>query len=473
VGTERGLCLHRGETFESYTIRDGLSNNYINSIYEDGDHNLWVGTSNSLNFVKNGEFTSANIKKYLKGVPISSIYEDKRKVLWIGTYGLGLKRFKGGEFFSFTGQNGLSCNNIHKIIEDETGNFWISSDSGVLKVSKNELNEAAAGNMDEINCVLFGLSDGMKSIECSRSTLNSAIRTQNGEIWFATKNGISVIDPGKIRINKFPPTVIIERIRLNGRQELQNIRVNDFKVKGDRINDVVIDFTATTFISPEKVKFKYMLKGYDLHWRYSESGLQRNADYPGLPPGRYTFKVTAGNSDGVWSKPGDFLTFTLQPGFFKTVLFKILLVCLLLCAAIALYFIYKKNFFKQEGKYKNSHLNRERDEEYLKKLLYLLEIEKVYRDENISLQLLSEKSEIPPHYLSRVINEKMNKNFISLINGFRVEEAKKRLADPKDKHLSILGIAFDVGFNSKAAFNRAFKRHTGMTPSGYKKKRSQ
>ena len=97
-------------------------------------------------------------------------------------------------------------------------------------------------------------------------------------------------------------------------------------------------------------------------------------------------------------------------------------------------------------------------------------MEKVYRDENISLQLLSEKSGIQPHYLSQIINEKMNKNFITLINGYRVEEAKKRLVDPRDRHLSILGIAFDVGFNSKAAFNRAFKKHAGMTPSEYKKK---
>lgn len=470
VGTDRGLNRYDGENFVSYTIEDGLSSNYIHSIYKDGDQHIWVGTSNSLNFVKDGNFTAENIEKYLNGVPISSIYEDKQKVLWIGTYGIGLKRFKDGEFFSYSTRNGLSCNNIYKIIEDGTGNFWISSDSGVLKLNKNELNEAAADNTDEINCISFGLSDGMRSIECSRSTGNSAIRTHNGEIWFATKNGISVIDPGKISINKLPPTVIIERIRFNGQKELQHFPEKGFKVKGNQENDVAIDFTATTFISPEKVKFRYMLKGYDRDWRHSKSGLQRNAHYPGLPPGRYTFEVTAGNSDGVWSKPGDSLTFTLQLDFFKTIIFKILLAAIVLIAAAALYFLYKKNFFKQEEKYKSSHLDPEKGEEYLKKLIYLLEVEKVYRDENISLQLLSDTSGIPSHYLSQIINEKMNKNFIALINGYRVEEAKKRLIDPKDKHLSILGIAFEVGFNSKAAFNRAFKRHAAMTPSEYKKK---
>jgi AraC-like DNA-binding protein len=355
-------------------------------------------------------------------------------------------------------------------VEDDRGNFWMSSDSGVLKVAKNDLNEAAENNTGKINCITFGLSDGMRSIECSRSPVNSAILTRSGELWFATKNGISVIDPAKIRINKLPPTVIIEQFLVNDRALSAEPREGTVTIKGDKANDVLFDFTATTFISPEKVRFKYRLNGYDGDWLYPESGLQRQAHYANLPPGNYTFEVTACNSDGVWNKPGDSLVFKIKSGFFKTIFFKVLVIFILLTAGPAIYFLYKKNFFRQEEKYKSSHLDPERTEEYLRKLLYLLEMEKVYRDENISLQLLSEKSGIQPHYLSQIINEKMNKNFITLINGYRVIEAKKRLVDPKDGHQSILGIAFDVGFNSKAAFNRAFKKHTGMTPSEYKKK---
>lgn len=472
VGTDKGISLYKDGNFVSYTIRDGLSSNYIHSIFEDYDHNIWIGTSNSLNFVKKGEFKTGSIEKYLIGIPVSSIYEDKQKVMWIGTYGMGLKRFKDGSFYTYTTGSGLGSNNIYKLIEDESGYFWISSDSGVLKVSKTSLNEIAKDKKGEVNCISYGLSDGIRSIECSRSTVNSAIKTQNGELWFATKNGVSVINPGKIKINKLPPRVIVERINLNGQLVPKELWQKGLKISGNKVNNVVFDFTATTFISPEKVKFKYKLAGYDRDYLYSKSGLERSARYPDLPPGRYTFKVNACNCDGVWNRPEESIAFTLSLTFFKSTLFKILLAVFILIFAAAIFFLYKKNFFRQEEKYKSSHLDPEKGEKYLKKLVYLLEVEKVYRDENISLQLLSDKSDIPPHYLSQIINEKMNKNFISLINGLRIEEAKKRLVDPKDRHLSILGIAFEVGFNSKAAFNRAFKKHTNMTPSEYKKRQS-
>ena len=99
-----------------------------------------------------------------------------------------------------------------------------------------------------------------------------------------------------------------------------------------------------------------------------------------------------------------------------------------------------------------------------------MEVEKVYRDENISLQSLSEKLSIPLHHLSRILNEKLNKNFPDFINTYRIEEAKKFLRDPKRANQKILSIAFDVGFNTKTAFNNVFKKYTRMTPSQYRQK---
>ncbi len=88
----------------------------------------------------------------------------------------------------------------------------------------------------------------------------------------------------------------------------------------------------------------------------------------------------------------------------------------------------------------------------------------------ISLQSLSKKLSISSHMLSQIINEKMNKNFWDFINTYRIEEAKKLLRDPKRANQKILSIAFDVGFNTKTAFNNTFKKYTKMTPSQYKKK---
>ena len=108
------------------------------------------------------------------------------------------------------------------------------------------------------------------------------------------------------------------------------------------------------------------------------------------------------------------------------------------------------------------------------KLLHLLEEEKLYRQENITLMSLAKELDIPPRYLSQIVNERMNKNFRDLINGYRIEEAKTLLtAPPGKKDYSILEIAFEVGFNSKEVFNRSFKKYTGMTPTQFKRKTPQ
>lgn len=122
-----------------------------------------------------------------------------------------------------------------------------------------------------------------------------------------------------------------------------------------------------------------------------------------------------------------------------------------------------------KAKYATTLLKEDEMDDYIKKIVQYMDEEKPYLDADISLPELSERMNIPSHHLSRVINEKLNLNFFDFINQYRVEEVKLRIHDPQYEHLSILGIAFDSGFNTKSAFNRVFKKMTGMTPSEFKR----
>lgn len=122
-----------------------------------------------------------------------------------------------------------------------------------------------------------------------------------------------------------------------------------------------------------------------------------------------------------------------------------------------------------EKKYEKSTLTPERAERYLSRLQHAMEPEKVYTDGNLTLQKLATKLSIPVQHLSQVVNEQLNQNILDFINAHRIEEAKRRLLDPDRKHLSILAIAEDVGFNSKSSFNAVFKKHTSVTPSEFRK----
>ena len=95
--------------------------------------------------------------------------------------------------------------------------------------------------------------------------------------------------------------------------------------------------------------------------------------------------------------------------------------------------------------------------------------EKPFLRTKLSINDLAEELDIPSHHISQVINERLNQNYFDFINSYRIEELKVKLKDPRNKHLTMLGIAFDCGFNSKASLNRIFKKHTGQTPSEYLK----
>ncbi len=104
------------------------------------------------------------------------------------------------------------------------------------------------------------------------------------------------------------------------------------------------------------------------------------------------------------------------------------------------------------------------------KLSRAMRKERIYRDADLTLSSLAESLGLTPHQLSWIINDEMGSSFSSLVNGYRVEEVKRFLAESSSNGPSILKAAMEAGFNSKATFNRAFKLHAGMTPSDYKKR---
>lgn len=122
-----------------------------------------------------------------------------------------------------------------------------------------------------------------------------------------------------------------------------------------------------------------------------------------------------------------------------------------------------------KGKYRQSHLTPELSDEYLNKLMKTMENEKPYIDSSLTLNSLADQLSMPPRYLSQIINEHLDQNFLDFVNRYRIEEVKRQLSNDKERAYSILGIAFSVGFKSKSTFNTVFKKYTNMSPSQYQK----
>ncbi len=123
-----------------------------------------------------------------------------------------------------------------------------------------------------------------------------------------------------------------------------------------------------------------------------------------------------------------------------------------------------------KAKYAGVLLDEAETEQHIEKLMKLMNTGKPYLDADLTLPSLAAMLQIPSHQLSRIINDKLGLNFFDFVNQYRIEEVKAKINDPAFDNLSLLGIAFECGFNTKSAFNRVFKKLTGLTPSEYKKK---
>jgi signal transduction histidine kinase/ligand-binding sensor domain-containing protein len=307
IGSDQtGLYSFKGGAFVHYGVGDGLPNN-ISFITRDHLGALWVGTPTSIGRLTEGRFTTYTAAGLSL---VRTLHEDAAGALWIGTYGQGLFRFKDGKFVRITTTEGLFDNVASSILDDQRGNFWISGNRGIYRARQEDLNQFADGRLDHIDCISYGVADGMAVSETNGGGEPSGLRAHDGKLWFPMIKGIVVIDPGVI--NTQPPPVAIEQVTLDGKELPRDelIRISPGS------NDLQIRYTALSLTRPEHILFKYQLAGYDQHW--VDAGTRRTAYYSHLPPGNYGFTVIADNGEGVWNTVGRTLSIRALPPFWRT-----------------------------------------------------------------------------------------------------------------------------------------------------------
>ena len=343
AGTQNGLGNFDGQNWKLFTTRDGLSENAVRAIAEDAGGNLWVGTeSQGLNLVKDGKFTAYRAgENGLPGDDISCLYADKDGALWIGTSGHGLAQLRDGKWARYSTKDGLASDSISYITEDDEGYLWIGSNAGLMRIPKNSLNEFGNGATSVISCRIYGTADGLPTRECSAGSQPATCRTPDGRLWFPTIKGLASVNPADLKPHLQPPTVMIESALVDGREQNTN-RLDSAWQPAVTIppggEELEIHYTALNFSAPEMVRFKCWLEGHETSW--SEASDERVARYPKLPPGHYRFHVEACNEDNIWSGPdAAVLSITVQPQFWQTGWFRVLVVlCLLgIVAAVVRY----------------------------------------------------------------------------------------------------------------------------------------
>ena len=277
VGTLEGLAHLAGGRLESHAGKD-LVPYTVTSLHEDRDGRLWVGTNGGGALVRDG----GRFSKTFRGIELPrqsvvTVFEDRGGDLWFSTRA-GIHRLHDGGLFLYTPKHGLPNALVAHMFEDDQGSLWMTCTAGVFRVRKQQLDDVLRGKAARASVVTYGVRDGLPATEAASQLQPTAWRDGAGRMWMATARGIGVLDP---RID-LPP--------------LRTVPIIEKAVVDDKRAE--FHYTIPTFIAPERVAFRYRLRGYDESW--IEAGNRRVAYYTKLPPGTYAFEVAAASADGRW-----------------------------------------------------------------------------------------------------------------------------------------------------------------------------
>ena len=291
-----------------------FDNEVINSIFEDGEGNRWVGTLNGY------YFNQAGSTEWRKGNPmlskqVKTIAEDSDGHMWFGTVnGLYVLDKKGMILQTYRTDEGLINDFIYGILRDNRGDMWFSHNKGITRYDHQ--------NKSFRN---FSVEDGLQSNEFNTGAY---FKSPSGELFFGGINGTNSFFPEDIKDNQQLPMVQITRIELNDSLlNMDTVIWAKKKLVFDYMqNTIAFEFAGMEFTEPVKNQYAYRMNGIDKDW--IKSGNKRFARYTNMPPGEYSFEVKASNNDGVWNENPAMIRIVIIPPYWKTTWFRIILLSL-------------------------------------------------------------------------------------------------------------------------------------------------
>ena len=293
---------------------------------------LWLAfLHGGVAYFKDGRVqTLVGLKTGLRSNTVWDLYVDHDDALWAATEG-GLSRIKDGRATTLTTKNGMPCDSVKWVIEDNTFSLWLNTSCGLVRINRAELNAWASDSNRTIHPLVFDRSDGVRLHALGAALTPVVTKSTDGRLWFVTLDGVSSVDPLHLPINQVPPPVHIEQITADGR----TYPATSGLPLPPQIRDLELDYTALSLADPQKVRFRFQLVGQDHYWRDVLN--VRRVQYSNLAPGAYHFRVAAANDSGVWNRQGATLDFSIAPAYWQTNWFRALCVATFILLLWAVY----------------------------------------------------------------------------------------------------------------------------------------
>src|SRR5258708_986229 len=364
VGIDTTLSLYTNGRFSRINRSDGSRVGMVTGITEDVDGTIWVLTNRpprTLFRIQNLKVQEELPEPQLP--PARVVAADPREGIWFGLLNGDLARYRHGEIETFpfkhspnsrvnqlivnadgavlgatafgligwkegkqqtlTVRNGLPCDAVNALVADRHGALWLYMQCGLVQISGPELQRWWQQPDSRMQLRTYDSFDG---VEPGLAPFQGAARSPDGRLWFANNAVLQMLDPAHLTANVVPPPVHVEEVVADRKRYAPR---DDLRLPA-LTRDIEIDYTALSFVVPQKVRFRYRLDGHDSDWQ--DPGTRRQAFYTDLPPRHYRFRVIASNNDGVWNEAGATFTFSVAPAYYQTAWLQATSACALLLA---------------------------------------------------------------------------------------------------------------------------------------------
>jgi len=323
---DKGLYHFKDGVWTEAEKPDGLPERLPSASFKDQFGRIWLGYSTGIVCLIEGR--QVKVFSLNDGLDVGKIkvIRGRGGHIWIGGE-TGLAMFGNGRFKTVTTSD-QPFGSISGIVETVNGELWLNEVRGIVQIPPEEIRQLLDNPDYRVNYRLYDILDGMSGGAQMNYTNSTAVESSDGRIWFATDNGLTWIDPARIKKNNLPPPVVVKSLTTD-EKSYQTTEILELPKGTENLR---IKYTALSLTVPERVRFKYRLEGFDNNWR--DVGTQREAFFTNLGPGAYRFRVIASNNDGVWNEEGAALEFTILPMFYQTNWF------LALCTAVFVFLAY-------------------------------------------------------------------------------------------------------------------------------------
>ena len=327
---EVGLFVFENGRWSRYgSAPPGLTGAQSTIGYTDATGRVWFGfLDGRLLTIENDRLRLYSSQEGLPTEEIKAI-DSVGMHVWVGGEA-GLVVLRGPRFTAVVPYDAPAFGSISGIIAADDGSLWLNENRGVIRISAPEVAALLQNSSHRTHYDLFNSLDGVSGAT-EQVAYPTAIRATDGRLWFTTTNGAAWVDPRRLYRNKLPPPVVIQSVVADGRTLSA---AGKLELSGSTTH-LQIAYAGLSFSIPERVQFRYRLKGVDREWQ--GAGARRTADYTKLAPGWYDFQVIAANDAGVWNEVGAHLPFRIVPAWYQTWWFYTLCALLVFAALAALY----------------------------------------------------------------------------------------------------------------------------------------